>query len=126
MSALNVLKSACQNKPFKSFKNLNHGDFVVTNFQRVSTDYGDRLRIELHDSVMYLPERFSNLLSDEHLTELNESTVVMSFSGKDPNAQNRLLLDFEIIRVDEADEVVSTAVIHHTHHGNPLTSESRT
>lgn len=111
MNALNVLKTACINKPFRSFKNLNVGDYVVLNFQRVNTNYGDRLRIELHDSVMYLPERFANLLTDEHLTELNDSTVVMAFSGKDHNAQNRLLLDFEIIREDENGDITTTSVI---------------
>lgn len=112
MNALGVLKAACANKPFKSFKNLDIGDYVVDNFQRVKTDYGDRLRIELSDSVMYLPERFSNLLQDEHLTDLNDSTVVMSYSGKDPNNRNRLLLDFEIIRMDDAGELTSEPIIH--------------
>lgn len=111
MEAIKVLKTACLNKPFKSFKNLAIGDYVVVNFQRVSTNYGERLRVEFHDCAMYLPERFSHLLTDEHLTELNDSTVVMSFSGKDPNTQNRLLLDFEIIRADEAGEMTSTSVI---------------
>lgn len=120
MSAIDILKSACANKPFKSFKNLTIGDYVVDNFQRVITDYGDRLRVELHDCVMYLPERFSHLLTDDHLTELNESTVVMSYSGKDSNAHNRLLLDFEIIRIDEAGEVTLTPVIKKATHEQPL------
>lgn len=111
MSALEVLKTACLSKSFKSFKNLDVGDYVVYDFQRIATDFGARIRIELHDCTMYLPERFSNMLTDEHLTELNDSTVVMSFTGKDPNAQNRLLLDFEIIRVDDAGEMTSVSVI---------------
>lgn len=111
MNAISVLKSACINKPFKSFKNLTAGDYVIENFQRVSTTYGDRLRIELFDCVMYLPERFSRILSDGLLTELNESTVIMAYTGKDPNAQNRLLLDFDVIRTDEAGEMVSTPVM---------------
>lgn len=113
MAAINVLKTACLNKNYKSFKNLAIGDYVVDNFQRVTTDYGDRLRIELHDCVMYLPERFSHLLTDDHISELNSSTVVMSFSGKDSNAQNRLLLDFEVVTMDDSGEITLTPVIIH-------------
>lgn len=111
MQALGILKSACVNKPYKSFRNLAVGDYVVDNFQRVNTNYGDRLRVELSDCVMYLPERFSHLLTDDHLTELNDGTVVMSFSGRDPHAQNRLLLDFEFIRMNEGGEVIVQSVI---------------
>lgn len=111
MNAISVLKAACLNKPFKSFKNLAVGDYVIENFQRVSTTYGERLRIELFDCIMYLPERFSSIMTDSLLTELNESTVIMAYSGKDPNAQNRLLLDFDVIRTDDSGEMVSTPVI---------------
>lgn len=112
MNAISMLKSACVNKPFKSFKNLLVGDYIVEDFQRVTTSYGDRVRIEIFDAVMYLPERFSRILSDGLLTELNESTVVMSYSGKDPNTSNRLLLDFDVIRTDDsAGDATATSVM---------------
>lgn len=110
MNAISILKNACSGKPFKSFKNLSHGDYLVNNFQRVNTTYGDRLRVELDDCIMYLPERFTSYITDTHLTDLSTATVIMSYSGKDPNSQNRLLLDFEIIGVDEDGELTSANI----------------
>lgn len=87
---------------------------------RVTTNYGERVRVEFYDCVMYLPERYSRLLTNELLTEINEATVVMSYSGKDPEAQNRLLLDFDAIRTDEAGEVTSSVVMQ-----TPLSNRTR-
>lgn len=90
------------NKPFKSFKNLTIGTHYVESFRRVSTNFGDRIRVDFLEFYMYLPDRFSRLLTDGLLTELNngDSDVVMTYSGKDSIVQNRLLLDFDAIRLD--------------------------
>lgn len=117
MNAIEVLKTACVSKPFKSFKNLPKGDFVVHEFERVTTDHGERIRVELAEYIVYLPERFSKALTEEVIVELNKSTVIMSFSGKDPEAGNRLLLDFDIIRTDDAGEISAASVLNEQNSG---------
>lgn len=90
-TAFETLQAACINKPFISFKTLAIRDYIVENFQRVKTQYGNRVRVELVDCIVYLPERFAAGLTDKKFEELNEGVVVMSYGGKDPDTQNRLL-----------------------------------
>lgn len=106
MSAIETLKSVCIDKPFRSFKNLVIGTYYVQNFQRSYTNYGDRIRVELFDCFVYLPARFSNILSDEHLSELNDyDNVAMTYAGRDSKYQERLLLEFDVIKLDVDDDV---------------------
>lgn len=96
-----MLKSACVNKPFKSFKNLKTGSYYVQGFQRAHTSYGDRIRVELFDCFVYLPTRFSKILNNKDVSELNECIdVVMTYTGRDSDSQDRLLLDFDVVRLD--------------------------
>lgn len=95
MSAINILKSACANKPIVSFKNLAIGNYVVMNFRRVNTKFGERIRIETIDSTIFLPDRFSSLLNAEHIAQLNTSLVIMSYKGVDSENNNRVILDFD-------------------------------
>lgn len=101
MNVVEYLKKACISKPYRSFSNLANGDYEVQSFEQIKTSFGNRIRIELSDCVMYLPERFANILTEETIARLNESTIIMAYSGKDPNAHGRLLLDFEAIRRDD-------------------------
>lgn len=98
MSAIDALKSACLNKPFKSFKNLPiSNDYIIERFDMVHTSFGDRIRIEMHDCFMFLPERFSRVLDQDALNKLNKSSVMMLFKGRDCVNNNRLVLDFESV-----------------------------
>lgn len=102
MSAIKNLKAACGNKPIISFKNLTVGNYVVTNFRRVETKFGVRIRTETIDSTIFLPERFSVLLSDEDIIQLNAARVIMRYKGRDVENNNRLILDFEEDVIDGA------------------------
>lgn len=101
MSAISVLQRACLNKPFKSFKDLEVGEYKIERFDYVESTFGDRVRIKLSDSYMFLPQRYIEEMSDEVIKELNVSTVYMTYSGKDQNNQNRLMLEFNAVGMNE-------------------------
>lgn len=101
MNSIKALKVECIGKSFQSFKSLPIGDYIVENFEKISTAHGDRIRVELQNEFVFLPERFLKVLTPEAIAELNASAVIMSFRGKDQNNQNRLLLDFDIIDINE-------------------------
>lgn len=86
--ALNALKSA-----YQSFKDLETGEYIVKHFTIIQTSHGQRVRIELDDKYMYLPERFVNTIGP-HIEVLNKSPKVMVYSGKDSSDRDRLILDF--------------------------------
>lgn len=105
-NALSALKSACLFKPYKSFANLNIGSYYAEYFQRVLSIQGEtKIRVDFFDFFMYLPQRFSRVLDDRNLAELNAqpTSVVMTYSGKGP--EGRLLLDFDIIKHDADGDV---------------------
>lgn len=89
MSALSSLKLACEKHHFKSFNVLEPGEYIVQSFTKVKTNYGDRIRIDLDDCYMYLPERFTKILFDDKLAELNRGPKIMNYSGKDSECKNR-------------------------------------
>lgn len=93
-TAMATLNQACEKKPFQSFKNLPVGEYIVNHFSRVQTSYGERIQIDLNDTYMLLPERFSKLLDQHQLDTLNKSPKIMIFSGKDSTAKERLILEF--------------------------------
>lgn len=105
MNAIQTLKSACAMKHFVNFDNLPTGEYIVESMQRVTTPFGERIRVELKDVIVYLPERFTKVLTEEIVAELNTCAMVMIYSGKDP-VQNRLLLDFEAVKMGEIDIMV--------------------
>lgn len=99
-SALEALRSACADKQYRSFANLSPGSYLIEMFQRVSSINGGKIRVDFFDYFMYLPKRFSNILSDKLLTDLSvyNRSVVMIYSGK--GQDGRLLLDFDVIKLD--------------------------
>lgn len=105
MSGINILKNASTNKPFKSFKDLEMGEYPIEAFHLIETNYGVRIRIKMNESFMFLPERYTELMTEEAIKELNSSSIVMTYSGKDPLNQNRLMLDFNAIEVNEEREL---------------------
>lgn len=94
IAALNTLKAACSHKKFASFKDLSPGEYIVKKFSIVNTMYGERVRIDLHDSYMYLPQSFLKTLTSEVIEDLNKSPKIMVYEGKDANNRNALILDF--------------------------------
>lgn len=98
MSALEKLKAACAKKsqpakPYKSFSALPPGEYAVYEFSKIETKHGQRIRITLRDSYMYLPERC--ILDDADIKELNSVPPrMMVYGGKEASEKNRLILDF--------------------------------
>lgn len=98
--AVLALKSACITKPFKSFNNLKADSYHIYNFQRVSLNDGEKIRVEFIDFFIYLPQRYTKCLDDKLLNELNniDMAVVMTYYGKSKYGSQ--LLDFDIVKFD--------------------------
>lgn len=108
MTLISQLRALCVGKQFKSFKDLPVGDYVIKKFSVVETTQGARVRIEMKDWYMFLPERYQSL-PDEIIAELNESTIVMTYLGKD--SDNRSRIDFAIsINDEDAELTIQTEV----------------
>lgn len=96
MSSLDLLKCLCVQHPFKSFKDLDAGQYMVRYFSVVNTSLGERVRIDLDDCYMYLPERFGKILKGPVIDDLNcRGPIIMDYKGKDEKCMNRLILDFK-------------------------------
>lgn len=95
--AFDLLQNACGNKQYCSFANLPLGDHLVTEFSFVETQYGPRIRADIGDRYIYLPERFTQKLTRENLAELNDTQTVLCYYGRDPKRNNKIILDFKKI-----------------------------
>lgn len=93
-AALAALNTACALKTYKSFKHLEKGEYIVDHFSIVNSTHGDRVRIDMADTYMLLPERFIKLLNVEKIDALNKSPKIMVFGGKDSSNRDRLILEF--------------------------------
>lgn len=93
-AAMDALNMACSKMIYKSFKNLAPGEYIVNHFRIVDTIHGKRVRIDLDDNYMLLPERFTNMLTAEKIDVLNKAPKVMIYSGKDSTDRDRLILEF--------------------------------
>lgn len=93
-AALNALNSACENKVYRGFKDLQPGEYIVSKFFVVSTKHGDRVRIEMADCFMLLPERFIQTLNAELIETLNQTPKIMVYGGKNLAERSRLILEF--------------------------------
>lgn len=49
MDSLSSLKQACVTRFYKSFKNLQVGEYIVTHFEKKTTGHGERVRITIDD-----------------------------------------------------------------------------
>lgn len=107
---MNALKGNCAKKPFMGFNELAVGEYEVKHFKRVETQYGERIRVDLIDKFMYLPERFI-FMSNDDIKELNKTPKIMIYGGKDDTNHNRLFLDFKPVEANnEAVEANNKAV----------------
>lgn len=91
--ALCALQAACSKKKYQSFKDLEEGEYIVSHFTIIETSHGRRVRIDLDDKYMYLPERFVKSIQ-QYIDVLNKSPKVMVYSGKDSSHRDRLILNF--------------------------------
>lgn len=93
-AAMSALKAACSHKKYISFKDLSPGEYIVNSFSIVDTAYGDRLRIEMSNAYMFLPESILKKLKPELIDDLNKGPKIMAYQGKDVDNHNALILDF--------------------------------
>lgn len=82
MSALDFLNDIGGNGTYKSFKSLSHGEYIIRKFSEVESPWGIRIRIDFDNGYSYLPERY-NQLSEEQIKELNSTSKMLIYSGKD-------------------------------------------
>lgn len=93
-TAMDALNSACGSKKYRSFKDIQPGEYIVNQFSMVDTTHGKRIRIELGDCYMLLPERFVKQLDQTKLDVLNKAPKIMIYTGKDSSQRDRLILEF--------------------------------
>lgn len=101
MSAINLLETASKLEfpPAKSFKDLEKGEYKVKEFRLIKTKYGNRLTVHFEDFFVWLPPRFSAVITKfEQVDELNvkamKSNYFMQFNGKDENRKGYLIISF--------------------------------
>lgn len=86
---------------FKKFSQLQIGDYPVTKFRFIKSNYGplkrrlavlmDRTPTDDETTVICLPDRFTAALStQEQVDELNTKRYIMSYNGMDPAQKNRI------------------------------------
>lgn len=83
MEAFNLLKQACLNKQFTSFKDLPVGEYVVSEFTLMQTRFGPSIKVDIGDKIVFLPKRFSKGMTEEKVAALNTVPQILVFSGID-------------------------------------------
>lgn len=84
------LLHACEFRPYKSFKDMERGEYPIKKFSVIATKFGDRIRVDLEDCHVYLPTRFQTKeFPQDRLDELNKKDVVLVFNGKEPGVNGR-------------------------------------
>lgn len=86
---MEALKAACKKLKYQSFEDFKSGEYIVKQFSLVDTKYGKRIKVELSDVYLFLPERFNSAATPEGIAELNSTPKVMIYTGKDMTNQNR-------------------------------------
>lgn len=92
MTSLELLKKANNNKPYLNFKDLKVGEYIVSNFRFVkSKQYGMCICCDLGSGkYIYLPKRFAEVIkTQEELDGLNQAPLIMVYSGRDENKNNK-------------------------------------
>lgn len=94
LRAFDLLKLAVRPKQFMSFKNLPLGAYQVLHFSTEHTkNYGLRVKADMGERYVYLPERtLKDLKPEEYdafITALNDSPKMMIYKGKNPNQKDR-------------------------------------
>lgn len=85
MSAIEVLKSACQTfkTTFRNFSQIEIGTYNILEFKFVETKYGKKLVVRTEEFLCFLPDRCSKAITSElQLIELNNGAWAMKYDGK--------------------------------------------
>lgn len=87
--AFNFLKNASNNKPYRNFENLETGSYIITEFTKVETKFGPKIRVDIGNYLINLPQRYTDGMTPEYLEELNKTQVLMRYYGKDSKKNNK-------------------------------------
>lgn len=85
-------------KKYTNFDNLKIGDYRLLTLTLVDTKFGEKVRCDIGDQVVFISKRYIEELEpgkDIHLKliELNDGDHWLLYRGKDINQGNRLLLN---------------------------------
>lgn len=87
---MQALAASCEHRPYKSFSTLERGEYPVTGFSVADTKFGKRIRVDLRECYVFLPQRFSvDLINEEVRKELNSQDIVMVYRGKGSEVNSR-------------------------------------
>lgn len=95
-----VQKQKYKKYVFKKFSQLQIGDYPVTKFRFIKSNYGLKRRLAVlmdgtpsadEITVICLPDRFTAALStQEQVDDLNNKRYIMSYNGMDSSQHNRI------------------------------------
>lgn len=89
MEAFLLLKKAANwSKPLVSFSQLPVGEYTVLEFSLVQTKFGPKIKADLGDKIVFLPNRFVKGHTAESVATLNTLPHLMIFSGIDYGRHN--------------------------------------
>lgn len=83
MSVFEILKRGSIPKEYKNFDDLTIGEYPISKFELHKTKFGIRLKVTLGDIYVFLPERYSDGMTDDDIQLLNETKMILKFGGKD-------------------------------------------
>lgn len=101
MSAFDILKQNCQEKPFANFDQLAPGEYLISKFELVVKQFKDdkepkqRLLLDLGEKLILLPDRYSVNLTESSVDELNRQKLLLVYHGKNPHQRNKIKIDFK-------------------------------
>lgn len=98
MNALKKLQDVTPSKPYLGFPKLNIGYHQIHNFRSVKNKFGKKadgnkrsVLIELDDQVLFLPQHFSQKITEDDILELNDSIdsapLYLYFGGSEENSK---------------------------------------
>lgn len=93
-----ALESTMTFKKYVSFDNLPIGDYIIESFRLVTTKFGEKVRCEIGDKVVFLPKRCieemdGNANIQLKMFELNRGKYWLLYRGKDVSQENRLMVE---------------------------------
>lgn len=94
LQGLNELNS-CSRK-YTNFSKLPIGEYPVQKFSLASTPHGDRIRVDLAEYFVFLPQRYYDKVDMEKCAALNKFNYIMVFNGKENTKGERLILSFKL------------------------------
>lgn len=85
-------------KRYISFGDLPIGDYIVHRFDLVKTKFGEKVRCDIGDKILFLPKRCIEELAggkdiDSKLIHLNAHKYWLLYRGKDVSKENKLMVE---------------------------------